>query len=184
MTTTTYGPIRFDGVSRLQYAPCRGGAGRATMFAGVLIRFKGSPSMVRPILCGLALLAAVASLGFAPAPFPKKNKADARYAEALYGDWHNPKQPRVVVSISATEFAYINSGVRNNVYRLTLDVKKNPMWYDIRQGSRAFVGLIKVEGDTLTVKYNIEQKGVARGGRPMSFDGPGHVEVYYRVKKR
>jgi hypothetical protein len=140
--------------------------------------------MVRPILCGLALLAAVVSLGFAPAPFPNKKKPNVRPAEALYGDWHNPKQPSVVVSISPTEFAYINSGRRNNVYKLTLDVKKEPMWYDIRQGPRAFVGLIKVEGDTLTVKYNIEQKGAARDGRPLSFAGPGNVEVYYRVKKK
>jgi uncharacterized protein (TIGR03067 family) len=135
--------------------------------------------MFRPALACLVLLAAVMSLASAPAPLPKKSKA-----ETLFGDWHNPRTPSVVVSISKTEFAYINSGARNNVYQLTLDMKKKPMWYDIRRGTLAFVGIIKVEKDTLTVRYNSEQKGVAGGGRPTSFTAPGHEEVYYRVKKK
>jgi hypothetical protein len=139
--------------------------------------------MICSALRGLVLLAVAASLGFAPAPLPKAPKIPAG-VKALYGDWHNPSQPTVVVSISATEFAYVNSGFRNNVYKLTLDAKKKPMWYDIRKPGANFVGLIKVEGDTLTVLYNLENTALAGGGRPVSFDSPGHREVYYRVKKK
>jgi uncharacterized protein (TIGR03067 family) len=139
--------------------------------------------MIRSALRGLVLIAATASLGFAPAPLPKAPKvADA--VKALYGDWHNPSQPTVVVSINETEFAYVNSGLRNNVYKLTLDATKKPMWYDIRKPGANFVGLIKVEGDTLTVLYNSEDTGIPGGRRPANFDSAGHREIYYRVKKK
>jgi hypothetical protein len=130
------------------------------------------------------LLAATATSGFAPAPFlPPPKKASVKTAvDALMGDWHNPMQPSVVVNITPTEFAYVNSGARNNVYKLTLDVAAVPFKYDIRRGGANFVGIWKIEGDKLTLRYNAEQPGVANGGRPASFEAMvGHQEIYFRV---
>jgi hypothetical protein len=133
------------------------------------------------------LLLAAASLGFAPVPFvvrPVKKTPEMAARESLLGHWHNPASPSVVVDITPTELAYINSGVRNNVYRMTLDVTKVPFKYDCRKPGANFVGLWKIEGDKLTLYYNGERAGVADGGRPTSFTAGGMAEVYYRVKAR
>jgi uncharacterized protein (TIGR03067 family) len=131
----------------------------------------------------IAFLLAAATSGFAPAPFlppPKKAAAKAE-VDALMGDWHNPAIRSVVVNITPTEFAFINSGRRDNVYKLTLDVTKAPFKFDIRQPMRNFVGIWKVEGDKLTIRYNSERPGLPDGGRPTSFEAPGNQEVYSRV---
>lgn len=129
-----------------------------------------------------SVLLAAAALGFAPAPFlvkpPRINPARSAI-EALMGDWHNPAQPSVVVNITPTEFAYVNSGARNNVYNLTLDVTKTPFKYDIRRGGANFVGIWKIEGDKLTLHYLSEQRGLPDSGRPKSFESP-ITEVYVR----
>ena len=132
------------------------------------------------------LLLAMASLGFAPLPFPRPPKqTPARAAaESLMGDWHNPSNPTVVVNITPAEFAYVNSGSRNNIYNLTLDLSKPPFKYDIRRGGANFVGIWKIEGDKLTLLYVSEQNRNPDGGRPVSFEAPGNREIYFRMGAR
>jgi uncharacterized protein (TIGR03067 family) len=133
--------------------------------------------------CLAGALLALQALAFAPAPFlvkPQKLTPAERVVQALFGDWHNPAQPSVVVNITPTEFAYVNSGVRNNVYKLTLDVTVTPYRYDIRREGANYVGIWKLEGDKLTVHYNGEQPMQPGQGRPTAFGVNGITEVYYR----
>jgi hypothetical protein len=148
-----------------------------------------SPSVLSRGCLAMLLLVVMASLGFAPAPFPKPPKPmrGAAAIKNLMGDWHNPASPSVVVNITPTEFAYVNSGVRNNVYKLTLDATVSPHKYDIRKSGANFVGIWKIEGDKLTLRYVGERRGAVDGGRPTRFEDTGHLEIYYRVgagKKR
>ncbi|MBY0228080.1 MAG: hypothetical protein K2W96_02250 [Gemmataceae bacterium] len=137
--------------------------------------------MTRQVLILVPLLAA--SLGFAPLPFPRPpKKTPARAAvEELMGKWHNPAQPSVVVDITPTEYAFINSGVRNNVYKLTLDTSAAPFKFDIRKAGANFVGIWKIEGDKLSVRYASERVGAVDGGRPTAFNDGGTVETYFRM---
>lgn len=134
------------------------------------------------------LLCSCAALAFAPLPFPRppKKKPGMAAIEALMGHWHNPGSPSVVVDISPTEYAFINSGRRDNVYNLVLDASKTPFKFDIQKpdGTRRFVGIWKVEGDKLTVRYASANKGVADEGRPTTFDGVGSFTETYSRKSR
>ena len=89
----------------------------------------------------------------------------------------------MVVNITPTEFAYVNSGARNNVYQLTLDANALHHRYDIRKPGANFVGIWKLEGDKLTLLYNGENVGLADGGRPAAFEAGGHREIYFRMKR-
>ena len=132
------------------------------------------------------LLLAASSLGFAPLPFPRppKKTPGTAAAESLLGNWHNPANPSVVVNITSREFAYVNSGSRNNVYVLTIDLGSPLFKYDIRRGGANYVGIWKIEGDKLTLLYNVERVGQPDGGRPLSFDAPGNREIYFRMGAR
>lgn len=142
------------------------------------------PSVPSPGSQALLLVVAAASLGFAPAPLPRPPRPPV---ESLMGDWHNPARPSVVVNITPTEFAYVHSGARDNVYKLTLDVRSVPYKYDIRKPGSNIVGIWKIEGDKLTLQYHKERAAASDGGRPSSFKDvkdAGYREVYYRVGAR
>ncbi len=133
----------------------------------------------------LLFLTAVAFvLGFAPAPFPRPGRRidDTR---GLEGTWMRPAGGSQII-IKRGQMIY-NPGPRPYVYLLKLDLARKPAAYDITGApggpvaGRAFLGICKMEGDTLTLCYNAASKG-----RPANFVGPGQgmfTEVYKRASR-
>ncbi len=134
--------------------------------------------------CALFVAAAAAlSLAFAPAPLPKPLKPPK--VPDWFGTWDQVGHPSVTFEITATHMTYHNAGGSPNAYFLTFDANKSPKTYDVSRqpGTVSFVGIWKVEGDTLTICYQ-----GAGSSRPTAFGAPGgrasgHVETFTRKKR-
>jgi uncharacterized protein (TIGR03067 family) len=128
--------------------------------------------------CALLLVLALSSLAFAPAPLPRPPKKAAE--PSWLGEWLQNNSPRVTLEVTPTSLTYHNAGGPPSAYGLTFDDKKAPKTYDLlRGGNVAFVGIYKVEGDTLTLCY----RGVGQP-RPTSFDkGGGTIEIFTKKKR-
>src|SRR5438477_608592 len=124
------------------------------------------------------LLFVVMTVAFAPAPFPRAERRGGRPVNEMVGTWKGTYE----ITITADRLNY-STGFE---YELRLDTSVRPRAYDIRGVGQAndgweFLGIYKVEGDTLTLCYN----GRGRLVRPTAFDGPGKgdiTEVYKRVR--
>jgi uncharacterized protein (TIGR03067 family) len=126
--------------------------------------------------CLLLILTATLSLAFAPAPFPKFQRPSRAAAIApLEGRWDGVQW----LLVTPTRLTY-HAGQASQGYDLRFDPRARPATYDLREdgSGRGFLGIYRIDGDTLTFCYNEEGKG-----RPTAFDGPGKgqfTEVYKR----
>lgn len=127
----------------------------------------------------LGLLIVFASLAFAPAPFPRTERKSKLYAPSIQGTW----QGGSTIEITPTQLNY-HPGPGSIQYVLTLNAHAHPATYDLTRvgkggGGADYLGIYKVDGDTLTLCYN-----GAGSGRPTAFEGQGKgsfTEVYKRV---
>jgi uncharacterized protein (TIGR03067 family) len=135
---------------------------------------------MRRVLPLLVLL----TLAFAPAPPPRRERAQGR-PERIEGHWRQVSGPNVGVLLVVEPGRMTFSGWKGVdptsrvVYDLTVDPRKRPATYDVAYQGRkepAFLGIYKLEGDTLTCCNRL-----AGHGRPAAFEGA--VEVYRRVKR-
>src|SRR3954451_17043318 len=98
----------------------------------------------------LSLLLAVAALAFAPAPLPRRGRP-ADPAPAMDGLWRGPNEMRV------TADRVVFDGDPGFTYALSFDRAAGPAAYDVLSATSVepqFVGIYKVEGDTLTVTFS------------------------------
>jgi uncharacterized protein (TIGR03067 family) len=119
------------------------------------------------------------SLAFAPAPFPRTQHQSApALAPSMEGSWRS-KRP---MQVSATHIIF-GEPTAPPYCTVAFDRSARPATFDLIElegGQAQWLGIYKVEGDTLTICYN-----QARIGRPTAFDGPGkgqHTEVFKRVR--
>jgi uncharacterized protein (TIGR03067 family) len=130
------------------------------------------------------LLAIALAVGFAPAPFPRRERArdDPKRIE---GHWRQVRGPNVGMNMLFEPRRMTFSGWEGSAagarisYDLILDPRKYPATVDLvfpDTNGAMFLGIYKLEGDTFTFCYRR-----ARLGRPTAFAGPG-TEVYKRVK--
>ena len=129
------------------------------------------------------LVLALLSLAFAPAPFPRRDRArdDAKRIE---GRWRQVMGPNVGMNVLIehgrmifSDWKMSSPGSRIS-YDLTINPRERPATFDLDYGTdgATFVAIYKVEGDTLI--FCIRR---AHLGRPTAFAGPD-TEVYKRVK--
>jgi uncharacterized protein (TIGR03067 family) len=122
------------------------------------------------------LLLVVLALAFAPAPLPRPERR-AKPVPGMEGLWQGGHR----LLITATHLIYNPEGGKTE-YELVVDRTAQPPSYDLRfPGSRevSWLGIWKVEGDTLTLCYQ-----QTPAGRPTRFDeGKGITEVYKLVKR-
>jgi uncharacterized protein (TIGR03067 family) len=128
------------------------------------------------VRCVLLLLA-VCCLAFAPAPLPRAQRRAAALP-SMEGEWRSDRP----MLVTATHLTF--GGASDPPYcKVAMDRAARPATFDLlslRDGEAMWLGVYKVEGDTLTICYN-----QALYGRPTGFDGPGkgqHTEVFRRVK--
>ncbi len=115
----------------------------------------------------LLLAAAIASAGFAPAPFLKP-AAPRSVLEALQGSWRRttytnggtpislamPHGPPVHLVIEGNVMTYTQGAdVTHGVWDFTLDEKAKPVVIRLkwRKAADGHEGVLKIEGDTLTL---------------------------------
>jgi uncharacterized protein (TIGR03067 family) len=137
----------------------------------------------------LLLLAALASLAFAPVPKPKprppRNDLEAlqgrwyRVSLIIKGEWHKERPGAVAPTIKDNLMAY---GARGDTWDFTLDPKKSPKRIDFRNTTHrgSYQGVYKLEGDTLTICW---REGEKEADRPADFD-PRQKNVWLHVYKR
>jgi uncharacterized protein (TIGR03067 family) len=146
----------------------------------------------------LLLVAAGLVAGFAPAPFPRREKLDPGKLEwkKLQGEWARTRSlvggrpqhtPPTTIIVAGDRLTYTFSGSTNHEYAMTLDAGKSPKVLDIRGVSQGvlgtnFWGVYRLEGDTLIVCSRL---GPSASVRPTDFDEsrPGvYFEVFQRRK--
>jgi len=143
----------------------------------------------------VALLLAAVALGFAPAPFPRpdRNKDDLK---EMRGDWAQVSlnvagQGRTVGSytlrIDGDRLTWLSEEKAFVAWAVTLDSRKKPKSINATgvEGSvkgAAFVGVYKLEGDTLTICY-IRSPGQREETAGFDPSKPGvWLEVFKRKK--
>jgi uncharacterized protein (TIGR03067 family) len=121
-----------------------------------------------PLLLALAALC----LAFAPAPLPRAKRTSTNgLAPSIEGRWLI-EGPRLL-EISATNWTLDPDRAPGPSYRLSTDRAAYPPTFDLfgvhtgGDGQPQWLGIYKIEGDTLTICYNR-----AENGRPITFDGP------------
>jgi hypothetical protein len=127
------------------------------------------------------LLLSLASLAFAPAPWPKPSRG--KPPPEFWGLWRGTCD----LLITADRLTYSPNTPQPIAYELRLDELGRPRAYSIHllpnstfQGNGAR-GVYRVVGDTLTLSYS-----PAFMPRPTAFHGPGkglYTEVYKRVRR-
>jgi uncharacterized protein (TIGR03067 family) len=129
----------------------------------------------------LLLTAALLSLAFAPAPLPRPARKPPP-GLPIQGSWDQVGHPTVTLVVTHDSLSYVNSDRPPSAYGFRCDPTKEPKTYDLRYpagGQVAYVGIYKVEGETLTLYY----RSVGQG-RPASFERPGgHKETFTRAKR-
>jgi uncharacterized protein (TIGR03067 family) len=136
-------------------------------------------------------LAALLSLGFAPAPFPKPDttrtdlrKLQGEWTRASYtaGGRENVSARGATIVFAGALLTYSQEGNILGKYTVSLDAKKKPGVFDFKEieSNTNYRGIYKLEGDTLTLCY---RSGSAENDRPTDFD-PGRPLVIVSVYKR
>ena len=146
----------------------------------------------------LLFVAAVGSLAFAPAPFPKPDQNQS-VLKTLQGAWVRvqntavggpfPQTVDFVVEIVDDRMRYSQEG--SSVlyeYAILLDARKKPNVFDAKgiggmAKGHTYRGVFRLEGDTLTLCSRLSE---AEDRRPAGFDTtqPGVlVEVFKRQKR-
>ena len=127
----------------------------------------------------VVLLCVVLTVAFSPAPFPRTQRKPAAPANQMIGLWEGGSKLR----ITADRLQYHPDTPSTCDYHLKVDLSATPATYDIAgvEGSstsgRTYVGIWRVEGDTLTIYYTS-----GNGPRPASFSSGGISETYNRVR--
>src|SRR5262245_40314925 len=137
----------------------------------------------------LLVLPALLLVGFAPAPFPRKERAAARDdREALQGMWKmteqaysgKPTPASGQARVKGDTWTFVNSGRDGPSYTLTLDQTVSPRALEWKSGGSVWVASYKLEGRKLTIIYT---SGSLRElqKRPTDFNGTfGNKMVYER----
>jgi uncharacterized protein (TIGR03067 family) len=118
------------------------------------------------LLCATAILAA---FGFAPAPFPKKEKPSRDDLETLQGVWRmtrqessgnaSPHNYKARVRGNRWTFVILNQNQESDgpAYYFALDQRVAPRaleWKSTQEATGGWVGSYRIEGRTLTIVYN------------------------------
>lgn len=143
-------------------------------------------------------IALFAVLAFVPPDRPDPNPKDKAkpIQEQILGDWQLVKMVvggdkdrkqfgPTVLTFTAKEIIITENGKRQDPDNAdyTLDVTKKPIALDIqpkRGGERKIEGILKVEGEELTICF----AHGGRGNRPLEFASPANSEVALMQLKR
>jgi uncharacterized protein (TIGR03067 family) len=135
------------------------------------------------------LAAVLLSLGFAPAPFPRRDshRHDPR---AVSGTWEfvrwerngSPTNPGYTIAMTTDRFDFVLKGGARTSYDMRLDPTQTPHAFEWRRAGRVmFVGSYRLKGDQITMIFG---PGDRLKGRPTDFDGtPPFRFVMRRVKR-
>jgi uncharacterized protein (TIGR03067 family) len=134
------------------------------------------------LLCATALLAA---FGFAPAPFPKKDKLIRDDLETLQGVWRmtqqesagnaSPHNYKARVRGNRWTFIMLNQNKESDgpAYFFAIDQRAAPRaleWKSTQEATSGWVGSYRIEGRKLTIVYDMGTlKDMTR--RPTDFVG-------------
>jgi uncharacterized protein (TIGR03067 family) len=139
-------------------------------------------------------LAALVSLGFAPAPVPKPIKPDANKDDLkkLQGAWvrvhltinGKPRQANCTITIRGDRLQF---PVPSDAWLIHLDPSKKPKVFDYKGATPSvkdidYRGVYRIEGDTLTICM---RQGGAEKDRPHDFDANKQglwLQVFKRKK--
>src|SRR5687767_2868555 len=118
----------------------------------------------------VCLIAVALALGFAPAPFPKRDRAAARDdLETMQGVWRMTAQEsggratphEFKARIAGGRWTFINTGGGRESdgpsYHFTLDQKVAPRaleWKSSANATSGWLGSYRIEGRKLTIIYN------------------------------
>jgi uncharacterized protein (TIGR03067 family) len=142
-------------------------------------------------------LVVVAVLGFAPAPFPRKERAQRDDMAAMTGTWELTvwesngnndvaSTQRYVIEISDNKYIFVTTPVtagssRTN-YELILHRNLVPRGFEWKMGGRtSYIGSYKLEGELLTMIF---KSGANIGDRPIDFGGRHEFRFVHRRTKR
>jgi uncharacterized protein (TIGR03067 family) len=144
-----------------------------------------------------ALLLAVVSLAFAPAPFPKQGDPNKEDLKKMQGSWTTVRRTyggkpmtgrgEMTVVISGDRVKYLVDGMVRTEWIITLDAKKQPKIFDRKKVSGAGAGQIlrgvyRLEGDTLSTCY-CQERGVSLE-RPTDLEGAKAGEWLHVMRRK